>query len=105
VTSGEIRVTVRLTPRGGADRVDGVDAGVLRVRVSAAPADGAANESLLRLLASELGVSRSRVRLVSGATSRRKIVAIDGISRVRLAARWPALGIGPAATSRSGDPR
>ena len=43
------RFAVRLTPRGGADRVDGVLAGALRVRVAAAPVDGAANAALMAL--------------------------------------------------------
>jgi uncharacterized protein YggU (UPF0235/DUF167 family) len=64
---------------------------VLRVRVSAAPADGAANESLLRLLAANLGVPLRDVRLVSGRTARLKLVAIEGIEPAVLRARWPGL--------------
>ncbi len=86
------RLRVRLTPRGGADRIDGVAEGILRARVSAAPVDGAANESLCRLLARELDVPRTTVRVAAGATARVKTVEIDGVGEDALRARWPGLG-------------
>lgn len=84
---------VRLTPRGGADRVDDVVEGELRVRVAAPPVDGAANEALLRLVASELGVPRRAVRIASGGTARRKVVAVEAAPDA-LAERWPGLRLG-----------
>lgn len=95
MTSGDavVRFTVRLTPRGGSDRVDGVVDGVLRVRVAAPPVDGAANEALLRLLAGSLGISRGRVRLVSGASGRVKVVAVEGADRTAIRVRWPGLAV------------
>lgn len=88
----EVRFEVRLTPRGGADRVDGVSSeGVLQVRVSAPPVDGSANAALLRLLADELSVGRSAVRLVAGATSRHKLVVVEDVSPEDIAARWPGI--------------
>ena len=62
----------------------------LRVRLAAPPVDGAANYALAALLADELGVSRGAVRIVSGASSRNKLVEVDGIESgvvQRLAAR------------------
>jgi uncharacterized protein YggU (UPF0235/DUF167 family) len=88
------RLAVRLTPRASVDRVDGVgDDGLLRVRVSAPPVEGAANEALCRLLARELGVSRGAVRVVGGAASRRKTVEVD-VDPSAPAARWPGLRTG-----------
>ncbi len=87
----EARFTVRLTPRGGADRIEGVVDGVLRVRVAAAPVEGAANAALVRLLAGELDVPRTNVRLAAGATGRLKRIAVDGLTPERLRARWPGL--------------
>jgi uncharacterized protein YggU (UPF0235/DUF167 family) len=86
-----VRIPVRLTPRGGSDRIDGVVGGVLRARVAAPPVDGAANRSLLRLLADELGVARGAVRLVAGETSRSKVVEVDVADPAAVAARWPGL--------------
>jgi uncharacterized protein YggU (UPF0235/DUF167 family) len=88
-----VRFSVRLTPRGGQDRVDGVADGTLRVRVSAPPVEGAANEALIRLLAAELGVTRGAVRIAAGAAARTKIVEAD-VSAAVLAARWPDLAGG-----------
>jgi hypothetical protein len=93
VTASTVRFAVRLTPRAGVDRIDGVMEGVLRARVAAPAVDGAANAALLRLLATELDVPRSDVRLVTGATARRKVIAIDGIEPDALRARWPDLAV------------
>ena len=86
------RIPVRLTPRGGTDRIDRVEGGVLRVRVAEAPVDGAANVSLLRLLAAELEVAPSALRVVAGASSRVKVVEVEGLDAAAIARRWPGLG-------------
>jgi len=69
-----------------------VVAGELRCRVAAPAVDGAANEALVRLLARELGVPPSVVRIVSGLSSRRKIVAVPAEAAATAARRWPDLG-------------
>ena len=65
--------------------------GELLVKVRAAPADGAANLAVLRVIADLLDVGPSRLHLVRGATSRTKVVAIDGAAESELKARWPGL--------------
>ena len=91
--SGGVRFAVRVTPRAGVDRVDTVVEGALRLRVAAAPADGEANAAVCRVLATELGVGRGSVRLVAGATGRRKLVEVDGVDPAALRARWPGLAV------------
>lgn len=78
-----LTLRVRLTPRAGRDAVgrterlsDGSE--VLIVHVRALPSEGAANAALCRLLAEALGVAKSRVDLVAGATARVKTVRIAG---------------------------
>ena len=66
-----MRVTVRVTARASRDEVH-LDGSTLRVRVSAAPIDGKANEAVKRLLAGRLGLRPTEVTLVNGATSRLK---------------------------------
>jgi uncharacterized protein (TIGR00251 family) len=89
----EVRFSVRLTPRATRDAVDSVVDGVLRCRVSAPPVDGAANASLVQLLATELKAARSSVRIVGGESSRQKRVAVDDVSREAIVARWPGLRV------------
>jgi uncharacterized protein (TIGR00251 family) len=72
---------VRVTPRSAKPGIGGWREGVdgreeLEIRVAEAPADGAANEAAIRLLAKALGVSRSELSIISGAASRHKRVAI-----------------------------
>lgn len=85
------RLTVRVTPRAGRDRIDGVEAGVLRVRVAAAPVDGAATDAVLRLVAEALGIPGRAVTLVAGRAARTKVVAVDGVTRDAVLDRWPGL--------------
>jgi hypothetical protein len=78
-----LRITVRLTPKGGRDAIDGwaKDAGgqrVLKARVAAPPEDGKANAALVDLLAGALSLPKRAVRIASGETSRTKRVEIDG---------------------------
>ena len=82
------RLHVRVTPRASREAIDGFDAeGALRVRVSAPPADGAANAAVARLLAKALGVPGRDVVLVAGATARQKtfeVALTEGEIRERL---------------------
>ena len=88
-----VRFGVRLTPRGGADRVGSVVDGVLTARVAAAPVDGAANAALTALLAEVLGLPKGRVRLVAGTSNRRKLIEVEGLEPAALRARWPGLDV------------
>jgi uncharacterized protein (TIGR00251 family) len=78
-----ISVALRVTPRGGRDDIDGIETlangrSVIKVRVRAIADGGEANRAVTELLAKSLGVPKARVRLLSGATSRSKQIAIDG---------------------------
>ena len=88
------RFAVRLMPRGGADRVDGVsEEGELQARVSAPAVGGAANTALVRLISDELDVSRTSVRLVAGATGRHKLIMVDGLPPQAVARKWPGIKV------------
>jgi uncharacterized protein (TIGR00251 family) len=78
VAKAQIKLEVRLTPRASRDEIGDRRDGVLQVRVKAPPVDGKANEALRRLIAKRAGVPKSRVTIVRGERSRRKLVAIEG---------------------------
>ena len=67
--------------------------GVLRAHVAAPAVGGAANQSLLKLLADELEVPRRDVRIVAGATGRQKLVVVTGVDAGAVVARWPGLRV------------
>jgi uncharacterized protein YggU (UPF0235/DUF167 family) len=78
-----ISLALRVTPRGGGDDIDGIETlangrSVVKVRVRAIAEGGEANRAVTELLAKVLGVPKGRVRLLSGATSRMKQIAVDG---------------------------
>ncbi len=101
MTAGPIRrhadgitVTIRLTPKGGADRIEGVAAdaagSALKARVTAAPESGKANAALIRLLAKSWKLPKSAVTIAGGAKDRTKVVHIagDAAALERQIAQW-----------------
>lgn len=79
---GTVRFSVKLTPKGGRNLIEGwrMDVGgkrVLKARVVAAPEDGKANVALVALIAEALDVRKSKVRIVTGAASRLKTVEVE----------------------------
>ncbi len=84
-TAGGVKVRVRLTPRAGRDRIEGVLAGgdgraVLKVAVAAPPEGGKANAALIKLLARAWRLPKTSLSIVAGATTRGKTVLIGGNS-------------------------
>ncbi len=89
--AGGIALSVRLTPKGGRDSIDGMDrladgSVVLKARVAAPPSEGEANEALRRLIAKAMGVPPRDVNLIAGATGRIKRLAIAGDGPALIAA-------------------
>jgi uncharacterized protein len=82
---------VRLTPAGGADRIDGRARGAdggpfLKARVRAAPENNEANRALEALIAKAYGVAKSKVSVTRGHTARLKTLHIEGASDAEIAA-------------------
>lgn len=75
---------VRVIPRARRNAIDGVQGDALKVRLAAAPVDGAANDALIAFLAERLGVRKSVVSIRSGAKSRNKTVYVEGVDRARV---------------------
>lgn len=86
-TAGGVRLRLRVQPRASREELAGLAGDAIRIRLTAPPVDGAANEALVRFLASRLEVSRSAVELVGGRSGRSKLVEVTGISLAEAARR------------------
>ena len=78
-----VELRIRLTPSGGRDAIDGVEKDAegqayLKARVTAVPEDGKANKALIALLSKALKIPKSSISFITGETSRKKILRLDG---------------------------
>ncbi len=84
-----------MTPKSRANAVEAARSGGesrIRVRVTAAPEDGKANDAVVALLAERLGVPRRAVRVAGGASSRVKWIEVEGLEEAEL---WRRLEAAP----------
>ncbi len=79
-----VLLKVRVQPRAASNELAGIFEGSLRVRVTAPPVEGAANEACRALLAKKLGVPVSRVEIVGGQKGKNKNIRVSGVSKERL---------------------
>ena len=91
-------LTVRLTPKGGRDAIEGIDQmadgrSVLKARVRAAASEGEANAALISLIARTLAVPPSRVTLIAGAAARIKRLNVMGDTGAIAAALERIMGV------------
>tara|TARA_B100001245_G_scaffold222329_1_gene194374 strand:+ start:139 stop:432 length:294 start_codon:yes stop_codon:yes gene_type:complete len=73
-------IKIRVQPKSSRNQVDGFQDGALRVRVTAAPTEGQANAAVIAILAKTLGVSKSRLEIIRGYSSRDKVVSVDRLT-------------------------
>ncbi len=78
-TEGGVTFAVRVVPRASKDEIVGLHGDALKVRLTAPPVEGRANEALIAFLAQRLGVRKSQVEIMAGATSRRKMIRVIGV--------------------------
>ncbi len=75
-----MRINVRVIPRSSKNSIEWGEEGTLKVRLTAPPVDGAANEALLTLLAQRLGLPKRDIHIVQGTTGRHKTLEITGMT-------------------------
>lgn len=73
-----VTFSVKVIPRAHRSEIVGMENDALRVRLNAPPVEGRANEALIELLAGALGVSRAKIEIIRGSTSRHKVVRVRG---------------------------
>lgn len=77
-------LSVHIQPRASRTEVVGWHGDAIKIRIGAPPVDGAANEELIRFLARHAGVPKRAIRIVSGATNRKKRLEVEGITTAQL---------------------
>lgn len=70
---------VRVQPRASMNKLVGLYEDALKIRLTAPPVEGAANEACRAFLAGLLSVSRSQVKITSGSTGRNKMIKVTGV--------------------------
>jgi len=82
-----VMIDLHVVPRASKTRGCGAHGDRWKVQVAAPPVDGAANDAVVAYLSEVLDVTRGEVRIVAGATGRRKTVSIHGVSLEHVAGR------------------
>jgi uncharacterized protein (TIGR00251 family) len=82
-----VAFTVRVVPRASRNKIAGIHDGAVRIRLTAPPVEGAANEALISFLSGVLRVPKRDIELVSGQTARSKVVSVSGLSPAEVEAR------------------
>ena len=83
-TAAGVRVSIRVQPRAAVSEIAGLHGDALKVRLTAPPVDGAANDALVDLLAATFGIPKRGVTIVAGTSSRSKVVELQGVSEERV---------------------
>ena len=74
-------ITIRVTPRAKRNEISGImDDGTIKIRITAPPVDGKANQALIKYLSDIFDIKRSQIEVVAGHTGRNKLIAIEGLS-------------------------
>ena len=79
-SDGTLLLSVKVQPRASGNAICEILGNELKIKIAAPPVDSAANEALVCFLAETLNCPRNAIRIVRGATSRHKSVAIAGIN-------------------------
>ncbi|MFI5322652.1 MAG: DUF167 domain-containing protein [Thermodesulfobacteriota bacterium] len=79
MSKSPVTITVQVQPKSSSDEIAGVHDGRLKVRISAPPVEGKANERLREVLAKAFDVSKSSIEIIKGKTSKIKTIKISGI--------------------------
>jgi len=75
-----VRFSVLIQPQSSKNEVTGIRNDVLKIRLTAAPVEGAANKSFMRFFAKWLGVSPSKVNIIQGLSSKNKTIAVTNLT-------------------------
>jgi uncharacterized protein (TIGR00251 family) len=80
-TPSGVTFSVRVLPRSSRSEIIGESEGVLRVKLTAPPVEGAANKALVELLSDRLKVAKSRITILAGQSGRAKVISVAGLKK------------------------
>lgn len=76
-----VTFSVRVLPRSSRNEVIGESEGILRIKLTAPPVEGAANKALVEFLSDKLKVAKSRITILTGQTGRAKVISVTGLKK------------------------
>jgi len=79
-----LRIEVKVQPRSSRNQISGEQEGALKVKLTAPPVEGEANQALVNFLSRLLKLPRKNIILIRGETTRNKLIEIRGISKEQL---------------------
>ena len=82
--NGAVTFAVKVVPRANKNQIVGAEGDVIKIRLNAPPVDGKANDALIEFLADALKVGRAQVEIITGQTSRHKIVRVRGATAKKI---------------------
>jgi uncharacterized protein (TIGR00251 family) len=80
-TDNTIRVEIKVQPRSSRNQIVGEQEGALKIKLTAPPVEGEANQALINFLARHLKIPRKNIALLRGDTARNKLIEIKGITK------------------------
>ncbi len=78
----QAKIAVQIYPGAAKNEITGMQNDVLRIKIAAPPVKGKANKELIEYLSHLLGITKDRIEIIKGATSKNKLISIDGLSKV-----------------------
>jgi len=81
-TKDGVLIEVKVEPRSSKKGISGVMENALKVKLTAPPVGGAANEQLIEVISEATGIKKSSIRIVKGMSSKKKTVEIRGVSAI-----------------------
>jgi len=79
-TKNGIAIEVRVEPRSSRKCIAGILGDIVKVKLTAPPVDGAANEQLIEVISEATGIKKSSISIIRGSSSKKKLVEIKGVS-------------------------
>jgi len=88
--SSKVTIHIHVTPGAKNNAVTGFKEGEVRIKVTAPPVDGKANDALIEFLSTVLDIRKNALYIIKGKSSRRKLVSIEGLAPTEIEARLSA---------------